>query len=96
MCYYMCNRQYGSYLLDEVDNMAVVYSKKNVRIARKNASEKTLVENGFISEKDVEMDKRARAAVSAAISKLEVKQKPIAKYDAATRKAYLKYPSEGR
>ena len=42
------------------------------------------------------MDKRARAAVSAAINKLEIKQKPIAKYDAVTRKAYLEYPSEGR
>ncbi len=74
--------------------MAVVYSKENVRIARKNASEKKLVENGFISEKDVEMDKRARAAVSAAINKLEIKQKPIAKYDAVTQKEYLEYPSE--
>ncbi|MBR1622645.1 MAG: hypothetical protein IJ675_01865 [Pseudobutyrivibrio sp.] len=76
--------------------MAMVYSKENVRIARKNASEKSLVENGFISEKDVEMDKRARVAVSAAINKLEVKQKPIAKYDASTKKAYLEYPGEGR
>lgn len=74
--------------------MATVYSKENVRIARKNASEKNLIDNGFISEKDAEMDKRAAAAVEAAIKKLEVRKKPIAKYDPVTNKAYLEYPSE--
>ena len=38
------------------------------------------------------MAKRTRAAVSAAINKLEVKQKPISKYDATTQKVYLEYP----
>ena len=40
------------------------------------------------------MDKRAAAAVEAAIKKLEVRKKPIAKYDPVTNKAYLVYPSE--
>ena len=72
----------------------MVYSKENVRIARKNASSKKLIEEGFISEKDAEMDKRAEAAVKAAIKKLEVTKKPIARYDKETKKAYLEYPDE--
>ena len=49
--------------------MAKEYSTKNVRVARKNASTGTLLEKGFISESDKEMDDRANEAVKAAIRK---------------------------
>ncbi|SDB54534.1 hypothetical protein SAMN02910298_02797 [Pseudobutyrivibrio sp. YE44] len=74
--------------------MSLVFSKKNVKIARKNASSEYLLKNGFISENDAEMDKRAAAAVEAAIKKLEVRKKPIARFDVLNNKAYLEYPGE--
>lgn len=49
----------------------------------------------YISDSDAEMDIRAVEAVRAAVSKAEICKKPIAKYDAATKKAYIEYP-DGR
>lgn len=49
----------------------------------------------YISEKDREMDKRARCAVESAINKAKVCNKPIAKYNLTEKKAYLEY-SDGR
>ena len=49
----------------------------------------------YISDTDAEMDKRAVAAVRAAISKAEVCKKPVAKYDINKKQAYLEYP-DGR
>ena len=51
--------------------------------------------NRFISENDVEMDARAIQAVKAALHKAEFCKKPIAKFDADTRTAYVEYP-DGR
>lgn len=42
---------------------------------------------------DQEMDKRAKAAVKSAINKAKVCQKPIAKYDARKKKAYVILPN---
>lgn len=50
----------------------------------------------YISDSDAEMDARAVEAVRAAILKAEVCKKPIAKYDKATRKAYVEYPNGSR
>lgn len=44
-----------------------------------------------ISENDSEMDKRATYAVKAAIKKAKICKKPVAKYDAAQKKAYIEY-----
>lgn len=44
-----------------------------------------------ISENDSEMDKRAAYAVKAAIKKAKICKKPVAKYDAAQKKAYIEY-----
>jgi hypothetical protein len=49
--------------------------------------------NNYISKNDIEMDKRASAAVKAAIDKAKVCNKPVAKYDKAIKKAYLEYPN---
>lgn len=49
----------------------------------------------YISERDAEMDIRAQQAVKAAVSKAEIRKKPIAKYDATAKKVYLQYP-DGR
>lgn len=45
----------------------------------------------YISEKDMEMDRRALEAVKAAKQKAMICKKPIAKYDAKSKKAYLEY-----
>lgn len=42
-----------------------------------------------ISENDKEMDARAVAAVKSAIKRANICKKPIAKYDAETKKAYI-------
>ncbi len=46
-----------------------------------------------LSEEELDMDKRAKAAVNAAIQRAKVCNKPIAKYDARKKKAYLLYPN---
>lgn len=50
----------------------------------------------YISESDAEMDRRAVAAVRAAIEKAKVCGKPIARYDKDLQRAYLEYPDEHR
>lgn len=42
-----------------------------------------------ISSEECEMDKRATAAVKAAIHKAKVCNKPVAKYDSRKKKAYI-------
>lgn len=49
-------------------------------------------EKNITTQRDKEMDFRAKEAVKAAISKAETCKKPIAKYDVVTKKAYLQYP----
>lgn len=49
-----------------------------------------------ISSRDMEMDKRAVAAVNSAINKAQVCNKPIAKYDFASGMAYLEYADGSR
>ena len=46
---------------------------------------------GYISSRDMEMDKRAQQAVQAAVEKAKFCQKPIAMYDKAAKKAYIQY-----
>jgi len=53
------------------------------------------IEN-YTTECEKEMDFRAKQAVKAAISKAEVCKKPVAKYDVATKTAYLLYPDGSR
>lgn len=49
----------------------------------------------LLSENDLEMDRRAEAAVQAAINRAKICKKPIAKYDVKTNRAYIEYP-DGR
>ena len=48
-----------------------------------------------ISSNDVEMDRRAVAAVQSAIDKAKICQKPVARYDVATKRAFVEY-ADGR
>lgn len=45
--------------------------------------------NAAISKNDMEMDRRAKAAVQSAIQKAEICNKPVAKYDRETGRAYI-------
>lgn len=45
--------------------------------------------NSAISKNDMEMDRRAKAAVQSAIQKAEICNKPVAKYDRETGRAYI-------
>jgi hypothetical protein len=44
-----------------------------------------------ISDSDSEMDERAVQAVKSAINKAIICKKPVAKYDAVAKKAYIQY-----
>lgn len=50
----------------------------------------------YTTELEKDMDFRAKQAVKAAVSKAEVCKKPVAKYDIATKTAYLQYPDGSR
>ncbi len=47
------------------------------------------------TEGDIEMDKRAKSAVKAAVKKAKVCSYPIASYDKSVNKPYIEYP-DGR
>ena len=47
--------------------------------------------SNFISNNDKEMDARAVEAVKMAVSKAKFCQKPVAKYDIQTKRAYVEY-----
>ena len=49
-----------------------------------------------ISNSDAEMDRRAVAAVRAAIDKAQVCSKPVAKYDVETKRAFVEYADGSR
>ncbi len=53
----------------------------------------TVVDNSekeaFLSQEDIDMDIRAKAAVKAALNKAKVCGKPIARYDIVTHRAYV-------
>lgn len=68
----------------------VIKGRKNsIRIGARSS------EDEYVTVRDIEMDKRAKQAVKAAVSKAEVCNKPVAKYDKVQKKAYLEYP-DGR
>lgn len=48
-------------------------------------------QNQVLSSSDIEMDARARQAVKVAIEKAEFCKKPVARYDAETKRAYIEY-----
>ncbi len=64
---------------------------KNIKIISSDDASTT----DYISEQDAEMDRRAVAAVRAAIDKAKICKKPICRYDPASDRAYLEY-ADGR
>ncbi len=46
----------------------------------------------YLTEEDIDMDKRFNAAVKAAIERAKVCGKPIGRYDPVKKKAYMEYP----
>ncbi len=64
---------------------------KNIKIISSDDASTT----DYISEQDAEMDRRATAAVRAAIDKAKICKKPICRYDPASDRAYLEY-ADGR
>lgn len=67
-----------------------------IKVARKNATSKSLARQGIITEDDERTDDLVRYAVKAAINKAKVCDKPIAVYDATSGKAFLKYANENK
>lgn len=61
--------------------------KVDVTIVHKNSPRK----KAYLSENDIEMDKRASAAVTTAIDKAKICGKPIARYNPETRQVYMEY-----
>jgi len=74
-------------------NLGEFEMSKNNRKPIKVATDSSEIQ--YITDSDIEMDKRAKQAVKAAVSKAEICNKPVAKYDKIHKKAYLAYP-DGR
>ena len=70
-----------------MENDIVMVGKMRVKVV---STEK--VEREILDIEDQDMDKRAVAAVKSAIKKAKVCNKPIAKYDARRKKAYVLMP----
>ena len=71
--------------LKQIGNMTVkVIASDNLELQRE-----------AISGNDIEMDKRAVAAVHSAIDKAKICKKPVARYDIATKRAFVEY-ADGR
>lgn len=68
-------------------------SAVRVRVGKKHSVKvvSSSNQNEFISQTDIEMDKRATQAVKTAVEKARFCKKPIAKYDSITKKAYIEY-----
>lgn len=62
-----------------------------IKVVKENVDTKALVEKNIITDSDFEMDRRARLAVEAAVAKAKACNKPVARYDAKTGRAYLEY-----
>lgn len=45
----------------------------------------------YLSQDDIDMNIRAKAAVKAALNKAKICGKPIARYDIVTKKAFIEY-----
>jgi hypothetical protein len=64
-----------------MDNKKIKVGNHSIKVADSNESN--------VSPEDKAMDKRVAAAVKSAINKANVCNKPIAKYDMRTKKAYV-------
>lgn len=66
-------------------NTAKVKGGRLVKIVSSESQENA------ISDRDAEMDARAKQAVKSAVAKAEFCKKPVAKYDKLLKKAYIEY-----
>lgn len=48
--------------------------------------------DAYLTQDDIDMDIRAKAAVRAALNKAEICGEPIARYDTLTERALIEYP----
>jgi hypothetical protein len=58
---------------------------RNIKVVAENERQSA------ISDSDAEMDERAVQAIKSAINKAIICKKPVAKYDAVAKKAYIQY-----
>ena len=72
--------------------MITIYTKNGKKIQVVSSDEK----DKFLSDSDKEMDYRATQAVKAALHRAKICKKPIAGYDADTKRAYIEYPNGER
>lgn len=66
-----------------MNRMVKINGNRSVLIVAKDSPKTALTQN------DVEMDVRAKAAVKSAINRAIICKKPIAKYDRVSKKAYI-------
>lgn len=67
----------------------------DIKVVYANNEPEQMLKDGLVSASDLEMDKRAAAAVQAELNKAKICKRPVAKYDHAARKAYIEY-ADGR
>lgn len=77
-------------------NKTIILSGRPVKIARKNASEASLLMSNAITYNEAEIVKRAKSATRAAIKKAIVCKTPVARFDVEQKKAFLEYADGSR
>ncbi len=77
-------------------NKTIVLSGRPVKVARKNASEASLLMYQVITDDEAETDKLAKSATRAAINKAIVCKTPVARFDVEKKKAFLEYADGSR
>ena len=69
--------------------LITIYTKNGKKIHVVSSDGQQLV----LTDSDKEMDYRATEAVKAALHRAKICKKPIAGYDADTKRAYIEYPN---
>lgn len=75
--------------LERIDTMDIIKERTGKKHSVKVIS--STDQKKYISDKDLEMDARAKQAVKAALAKAEFCKKPVAKYDLKTKRVYVEY-----
>ena len=82
----------GSHNMEHTSsNIKTITRKHTIKVVTSNTTNEITNTPKILSVQDEEMDKRASHAVKSAIERAIICKKPIAKYDAVSKKTYIEY-----
>lgn len=77
--------------MESSSNIKMITGKHTIKVVTPNTSKGIMNTPKILSNQDEEMDKRASHAVKSAIERAIICKKPIAKYDAVSKRTYIEY-----